>query len=87
METDAIQQLIEAGLPGCRVQVSGDGSHFEAIVVGEIFAGKTPLQKQKMVYATVNEQIISGAIHALSIKAYTPDAWQQAQKLRVGGLG
>jgi acid stress-induced BolA-like protein IbaG/YrbA len=28
-----------------------------------------------MVYATVNDYIQSGDIHALSIKAYTPEEW------------
>jgi acid stress-induced BolA-like protein IbaG/YrbA len=33
------------------------------------------IAEQKMVYATVNEHIQSGAIHALTIKACTPDEW------------
>jgi acid stress-induced BolA-like protein IbaG/YrbA len=38
-----------------------------------------------MVYAAVNEHIASGAIHALTIKAYTPAEWQTASKLNVSG--
>jgi acid stress-induced BolA-like protein IbaG/YrbA len=33
------------------------------------------IAEQKMVYATLNQHIQSGAIHALTIKAYTPDEW------------
>jgi len=83
METDAIKQLIEAGFAGAEVQVTGDGSHFEAIVVSEAFEGKTMVQEQKMVYATLGDRITSGAIHALSIKAFTPAEWERAKKLRV----
>ncbi|RKZ98638.1 MAG: BolA family transcriptional regulator, partial [Gammaproteobacteria bacterium] len=36
------------------------------------------------IYATVNSQITSGAIHALSIKAYTPKEWATASKLLIG---
>lgn len=75
METSAIEKLIAAGLPGCRVQVTGDGSHFEAVVVDSAFSGKSPLQKQRLVMATVREQIDSGELHALSIKTFTPDEW------------
>ena len=84
METAEVQRRIEAGLPGAQVTVTGDGSHFEAVVVSTEFEGKSPVQKQKMVYATVNEAITSGELHALTIKAYTPEQWAQASKLQVG---
>ncbi len=75
METQAVEELIRAGVPGAKVTVTGDGSHFEAVVVSEAFAGKSLLQKQRMVMATVNAQIASGELHALSIKTFTPDEW------------
>jgi acid stress-induced BolA-like protein IbaG/YrbA len=75
METSAIEQLIRTGMPGAEVTVTGDGSHFEAIVISDAFAGKSLLQKQRMVMATVNEQIASGELHALSIKTFTPQEW------------
>lgn len=79
MDPEQVKQLIEQGLPDCEVHVSGDGSHFEATVIGDVFAGQTPVKKQQLVYATVNDKIASGELHALSIKTYTPDEWQQAQ--------
>ena len=84
MEISEVQGLIEAGLPGAKVTVTGDGSHFQAVVVSAEFEGKSLLQKQKMVFATVNEHITSGALHAFSIKAYTPAEWDKASKLQVG---
>lgn len=79
MENQEVQRLIEQGLPGVKATVNGDGYHYEALVVGDCFEGKSLVQKQKMVYATVNEHITSGALHALTIKAYTPDQWRKAQ--------
>jgi len=75
MEIRAIEQLIQAGIPGSQVQVTGDGSHFEAVVISNEFAGKSLIQKQRLVMATVREQIDSGELHALSIKTYTPEEW------------
>lgn len=72
MENQQVEQLIEAGLPGCKVTVTGDGRHFEAVVVSADFAGKTPLQRQRMVMNTVRAQIESDELHALSIKTLTP---------------
>ena len=77
METEAVAKLIRDGIPGARVEVAGDGSHFEAVVVSDDFAGKTPIQKQRLVMATVRPQIESGELHALSIKAFTPAQWAE----------
>jgi acid stress-induced BolA-like protein IbaG/YrbA len=84
VENAEVQQLIEAGLPGADVKVTGDGSHFEAVVVSSVFEGKSPVAQQKMVYATLGENITNGTLHALTIKAYTPEKWEQASKLTVG---
>jgi acid stress-induced BolA-like protein IbaG/YrbA len=73
METEAVAQLIRDGLPGAEVEVIGDGSHFEALVVSEAFAGLTPIKKQRLVMDTVRDQIASGELHALSIKTLTPE--------------
>ena len=50
MQPEEIQRLIEAGLPGSRAIVEGDGSHFQAVVVSDEFSGKSLVQKQKLVY-------------------------------------
>lgn len=72
MNADAIRQLIESGLPGARAEVhSDDGVHFEATVVCAAFAGKLPLARHRLVYATLGARM-GGEIHALQIKAQTP---------------
>ena len=78
MESDYIKNMIEAGLPGAEARVTGDGTHFEAIVIAEAFRGKGPLEKHRLVYSTLGGQM-GGAIHALSIRAYTPEEWQGRQ--------
>ena len=82
---EQIKQQIEAGIAGVAAQAKGDNGHFDVVVVGDCFADKSPVQRQKMVYATVNDKIRSGEIHALTIKAYTPAQWEQARHLQVGG--
>ena len=72
MNADTIRDLIESGLPGARAQVQGeDGVHFEATVVCEAFAGKLPLARHRMVYATLGEKM-GGEIHALQLRTLTP---------------
>jgi acid stress-induced BolA-like protein IbaG/YrbA len=77
LETEVVAQLIRQGLPGAEVQVSGDGSHFDAIVISNAFEGLTPIKKQRLVMDTVKPQIASGELHALSIKTLTPAQWAE----------
>ena len=73
MNADTIRQLIEQGLPGARATVQGeDGVHFEATVVSDAFAGKLPLARHRLVYATLGERM-GGEIHALALRTLTPD--------------
>ena len=73
MNAETLQQLIEQGLPGAQVRVSGDdGVHFEATVVSEAFRGKLPLARHRLVYATLGERM-GGEIHALALKTLAPD--------------
>ena len=77
MTTDEIEKLIEAGIPGSKAMVSGGEGKYEAIVISNSFADLNMVKEHQMVYATVKPQIASGELHALSIKAYTPEEWEQ----------
>ncbi|MDH5369312.1 MAG: BolA family transcriptional regulator [Gammaproteobacteria bacterium] len=83
MNPEDVQKMIEAGLPDCEVKVTGDGSHFEAIVIGEVFDGLSQVKKQQKVYATLGDKITSGEVHALTIKTFTAAEYEKAQKLQV----
>ena len=83
MNPDEIKEMIEATLSTQSVAVTGDGSMFDVIVVSDDFEGKTPVKKQQMVYACVNEKITSGDIHALTIKSYTAKEWKTASQLQI----
>ena len=69
-----IQRLIEAGLPGAQVRVSGDdGQHFEAVVDSPEFAGKSLVQQHQMVYRSLGEHMRDAVIHALALTTLTPE--------------
>ncbi|WP_367280383.1 BolA family protein [Sulfuricaulis sp.] len=71
MQPDDIKQMIERGLPGARVSVTGDGHHFEAEVIASEFAGKSTLQQHQIVYRTLGGKM-GNEIHALSLRTQTP---------------
>lgn len=86
MQPKEIECLIKNGLPNAEAYVEGDGTHFTALVICPDFAGKSRIQKQQMVYDTVREQLIDGTLHALSIKAFTPEECQVIDNASEGGL-
>jgi acid stress-induced BolA-like protein IbaG/YrbA len=59
------------------VHVQGDGSHFQVIAVSDAFADLSRVKKQQMVYKPLSEKIKDGSVHALSIKAFTPEEWDK----------
>lgn len=72
MTPQQIEQLIQNKLNHARVSVSGDEGKFTAEVISDEFTGLSPIKRHKLVYACVNDEIISGALHALTIIAKTP---------------
>lgn len=72
MTLEEIQAKLEAGVEGSIVTMEGDGCNCSTLVVSPIFEGMSLLARQRMVLATVRENIDSGELHALSIKAKTP---------------
>jgi len=75
MQADEVKQILEQQLKGCTAYTTGEGCDFQVTVVGDVFAGLTPVKKQQLVYGCLTEQIASGAIHAVTIKTYTPEQW------------
>lgn len=47
------------------------GGHFNITIVADAFAGQTPLQRHRLVYTALGEELKKD-IHALSIKALAP---------------
>lgn len=73
--TNYIKTTIENSLPNSTVEVSdltGTGDHFQVMVISEHFEGKSPIERHRMIYDMFGKDV-GGAIHALSIKAYTPN--------------
>ena len=72
MDSKTIEQMILAGIPDAEVSVQGeDGVHFEAVVISEAFAGKSTLQRHRMVYDTLGEKM-GREIHALGLQTAVP---------------
>jgi acid stress-induced BolA-like protein IbaG/YrbA len=71
---DSIQRSLESGLACEHVEVTGDGQHFEAIIVSAAFAGLSRVKQLQLVYAALGDRMRE-EIHALSMQTLTPEQW------------
>ncbi|MDA1100722.1 MAG: BolA family transcriptional regulator [Proteobacteria bacterium] len=63
------QSHLHAGHAGAR---EGGESHFAVLIVAEIFSNSSRLARQRLVNEALREEL-AGSIHALSIRAVTPE--------------
>ncbi|MCE5233365.1 MAG: BolA family protein [Mizugakiibacter sp.] len=77
-----IRERVEAALAPLALEVIDEGhlhighagegqGHFRVRVTSEAFAGKTPIQRHRLVYAAVGD-LIPARLHALAIEAHAP---------------
>ena len=82
MQVEDIKALIEQNIPDVTAMITGDGTHFEAIIIGSVFSGKTPVKQHQIVYRALGDKMGTD-IHALSLQIYTPEQWEQKKDFRV----
>ena len=68
---ESIRHGIEIGLACERVEVIGDGQHFQALIVARAFEGKSRVQRHQLVYQALGDRMRE-EIHALSMQTLTP---------------
>ena len=75
MQKEEIEAKIRAALPDARVELrdlTGTSDHWVAVVVSAAFAGKSLIERHRMVFAALSEEM-KGPIHALTLKTKTPE--------------
>lgn len=78
VDSNQVEVMIKAGLPDAQIQIqdlTGGGDHYQVTVVSSLFQGKGLVQQHQMVYAALQQALSTEAIHALSLKTFTPEAW------------
>jgi stress-induced morphogen len=64
---EELKERIEAGIPGARADVNGDGHHFNAVVSAPAFQGLSRIAQHRLVYGVFGDEV-GDRIHALSIQ-------------------
>ncbi len=71
---ESIEQSIAAGIRCEHLRVTGDGHHWEAVVVSPAFEGLSKIRQHQLVYAALGDRM-RAEIHALSMTTLTPAQW------------
>jgi stress-induced morphogen len=75
MAASEIEALIRAALPDARVTIedlAGDGDHYAATVVSDMFRGKSRVQQHQLVFAALRGRM-GGELHALALQTSAPE--------------
>lgn len=62
------------------VRVRGDGYHYELTIVSNQFEGLRPVSRQQWVYSKLQDKIVSGDLHALTMKTWTEAEWEKERE-------
>lgn len=74
-----VEQLVKQGYPDAGVYIEGEGCDLSIAVISQQFEGLTMVKQQQGIMQTLTEPLSSGRLHAVTIKAYTPEQWQEIQ--------
>ena len=72
LNPDSVELIDDSEKHAGHAGAKGGGGHFQLIIVSPLFSGKSTQARHRMVHAALGE-MLEREIHALSIKAYTPD--------------
>lgn len=81
MDAQEIEAKLRDAIELEDIQVKTDGSHVEVIAVSNAFSELSRVKQQQLIYAPLNDAIADGSIHAVTIKAYTPEQWRRDKLL------
>jgi stress-induced morphogen len=74
--------LLTEKLSATKVEVkdlTGTSDHFEALIVSEAFAGKSPIERHRLVYEALGDRM-KADVHALSLRTLTPSEFSSGFK-------
>jgi acid stress-induced BolA-like protein IbaG/YrbA len=71
-EQDLITR-IKTIYPDAEISVSGENCNFEVNVTSPAFTEMKSLQRQRSILTLFNQEIASGELHALTVRAKTPE--------------
>jgi acid stress-induced BolA-like protein IbaG/YrbA len=74
---EELKKNLAEGMNCAHLEVTGDGRHFQALVVSAEFEGLSRVRRHQHVFKVLSAHMHDDAVHALSVTTLTPNEWQQ----------
>ncbi|MDV2857993.1 MULTISPECIES: BolA family protein [Oceanimonas] len=75
-----VERRLRDALELDELHVKNDGDHFQVIAVADMFAEMSRVKRQQAINGPLMDLIAQNAIHALSVKTFTPEQWARERK-------
>jgi acid stress-induced BolA-like protein IbaG/YrbA len=73
LNSNQIRELLLEAMPDCEVVIEGSDGKYLVTAIGDVFQGLTAVKRQQIVYQILNEHIVSGVIHAVTMRLMTAE--------------
>lgn len=80
MQAQEIEARIQQALPDADMEVSGEDCSFTLAIISADFEGLNLMQRQQKILSLFEAELKSGQLHALTIKAWTPEQYAARQQ-------
>ena len=86
MGPEEVKATIRNAFPECQVNVEERHGQYQVNVIGNLFEELNPVQRQQKIYAPLSEYITQGRLHAVNVKGWTEEEWQEQLKEKNGNI-
>ena len=79
MPIDDLRAILVRAFPNGEIHLTSpmnDNNHFNLVVVAPEFEGINMVEQHQLIYKALGDAM-KEAVHALSIKTYTPELWKK----------
>jgi len=77
MQLKTIKKIIEQVCDFYYLDIQESNNHFTIIAVSDDFINLNKLKRHQIVYKPINQLIAENIMHAVTIKAFTKQEWQE----------
>ncbi len=75
MDAKTVEQKILGLVSEAELEIEGADCDFQVTIVSAVFEGMSQMKRQQLVLSGFTDELASGALHALTIKAFTLTEW------------
>ncbi len=77
MKSEIIESRVKSAIDDAELEVTGADCDFTVTIISEQFQGLPRVKRQQRILSAFSDLLASGELHALTVKAYTLNEWNQ----------